>query len=124
MSRKAKSHFCQANYPAEYACWTNMKQRCFNPRCNKYDNYGNRGITVCARWRESFHNFMEDMGPRPPKHSLDRIDVDGDYEPENCRWADAKSQGGNKRSPLRRAVEHKAERDARTTALLHSIRDL
>lgn len=110
MSRKPKSHFCQANYPAEYTCWTNMKQRCYNPKHSKYAAYGGRGITVCERWLRSFHNFMEDIGPRSDGLSLERKDVDGNYEPANCKWATPAEQAANKRSHLQRSLERKQER--------------
>lgn len=82
----------------EYVSWTNMKMRCNNPLHNRYQRYGGRGITVCERWNE-FPNFFEDMGPKPsPKHSLDRIDNSGNYEPGNCRWATVKQQNNNRSS--------------------------
>lgn len=72
---------------AEYRSWLGMKYRCLNPKSPRYHQYGGRGITVCDRWRDSFGEFYADMGPKPsPNHSLDRIDVDGHYEPSNCRW--------------------------------------
>lgn len=71
-----------------YRAWRGVKSRCLNPLCASYDNYGARGITVCDRWLESFENFYADMGDPPSKrHSLDRINNDGNYEPGNCRWA-------------------------------------
>jgi len=76
-----------------------MRQRCFNVNAVSYPNYGGRGITVCERWRGSFDNFLADMGESPgPEFSLDRIDVDGNYEPGNCRWATRKEQRANRRA--------------------------
>lgn len=83
----------------EYRAWQDMLQRCNNPRNPAYRHYGGRGITVCARW-QCFANFLEDLGPRPPAHSLDRIDVNGSYAPANCRWATAAEQARNTRAQL------------------------
>lgn len=74
-----------------------MKNRCYNPKCPRYKDWGGRGIRVCDRWLASFEAFYADMGPRPPKTSIDRIDVNGNYEPGNCRWADIKTQRANRR---------------------------
>lgn len=83
----------------EYSCWTNLKSRCSNL---DDPHYGGRGIKVCDRWKNSFDNFYEDMGNAPTKeHSIDRIDWDGDYEPDNCRWATWAEQQNNKKETRR-----------------------
>ena len=83
----------------EYSTWKRIIGRCYNPNTRKYHCWGGRGIEVCERWRNSFPAFAEDMGLRPTsKHSIDRIDNDGNYEPGNCRWATNVQQSQNKRS--------------------------
>jgi hypothetical protein len=84
-------------HKAEHIAWIHMIHRCHTPTDYAYQNYGALGITVCARWRESFENFLEDMGPRPSTdHSLDRYpDKYGNYEPSNCRWATPLEQSQN-----------------------------
>lgn len=80
-----------------YRAWQNMVERCTNPHATGYNNYGGRGITVCERWLK-YENFRDDMGYPPDGMSLDRIDNDGNYCPENCHWATPEEQLKNKRS--------------------------
>jgi len=100
-SIKTKHGFAVNNIISkEIRSWASMKQRCYNKKSPDYKRYGGRGITVCERWLNSFENFIADMGLRPSiKHTLDRFpNVNGNYEPSNCRWATPKQQGENKRN--------------------------
>ena len=84
---------------SEYTSWEGMKRRCFNPNYKKYASWGGRGITVCDRWKNSFENFFADMGLKPsPDHSLDRIDNNGNYQKNNCRWATKEQQVNNRKN--------------------------
>lgn len=86
---------------SEYNIWAGMKARCYNRRSASWKRYGGRGIAVCDSWRDSFDAFLADMGRRPgPNYSLDRIDVNKDYGPDNCRWATQSQQQNNRRDNI------------------------
>jgi hypothetical protein len=97
---------CQAHYNRHWRehhylveIWRNMAQRCYNQKSARHRYYGARGITVCERWRSSFEVFAADVGPRPsPKHTLGRIDNEGDYRPGNVEWQTRTEQNRNQRS--------------------------
>lgn len=83
---------------AEYRVWCGIKQRCTNARCTGYSYYGGRGIKMCSAWLRSYQAFLQDMGRKPStKHTMDRIDPNGNYCKENCRWATKQEQQHNAR---------------------------
>lgn len=98
-SKRFSTHkLCKSS---EYSSWAAMINRCTNKKLRDYKNYGGRGIVVCDRWRDSFEDFLLDMGNKPSqKHSIDRIDVNGNYQKSNCRWADDFQQARNARSNI------------------------
>lgn len=101
--QRSIKHGASRNYKMakEYKAWAAAKQRCENPNDRKYYRYGARGIKMCDRWRNSFSNFLEDMGDKKPKTSLERINLDGNYEPGNCIWASMKTQMNNTSKNIR-----------------------
>lgn len=110
----------------EYRAWRSMRSRCASPGNASFRLYGGRGITVCERWM-SFENFFADMGKKPSRrHSLDRIDSDGNYAPENCRWATSAAQQQNRRDSRLCAasvfiMRHLARRSVRVGDLAHAF---
>lgn len=93
------------SYTREYRAWVSMKSRCYTKSHKNYDEYAGRGVSVCPQWVDNFEQFYADVGPAPTdKHTVDRIDVDGNYEPGNVRWATQAEQNLNRRNTLRAEV--------------------
>lgn len=104
---KAQRTHGETSGTPEYRAWASMKRRCFNPNVWNYKNYGGRGITVCPQWIGSFETFLADVGRKPsPKHVLDKINNDGNYEPSNVRWATMSESNKNRRPFKRGAIRH------------------
>ena len=98
----------ESNKSKEWTAWSNMKSRCYDKNRDDYKDYGGRGITVCESWRNSYAAFLLVMGRAPSsKHSLDRINNEGNYEPGNCKWATWKEQANNRRPRSKRKKEIK-----------------
>lgn len=106
-----------------YGTWANMKYRCHNPEHPQFADYGGRGITVCARWREDYDAFYDDMGPRPQGKTIDRIDNNQGYSPLNCRWATKAQQCRNtRRNPDIVFKDFAAEKGIHYSTLMHRKR--
>lgn len=103
-ARRARPDWHGMTDSSEHSSWTNMLTRCTNSKSQDWHLYGGRGIRVCERWQD-FKDFLADMGRKPSaSHSIDRIDVNGNYEPGNCRWATPKQQRANQRPAERKAA--------------------
>lgn len=98
LSKSKTKHGGRKNHPKEYQAWQSMKNRCYNKNYHSYHRYGGRGITVCDEWKDSFENFLRDMGKAPNKiYQLDRANNDEGYNPSNCRWITPKENSNNRK---------------------------
>ena len=96
-SNTTHGHTVKRKWTPEYTTWNSMKERCYNSNMPNYKYYGGRGIFVCRRWRNSFENFLKDMGQRPENKTIDRINNNNSYGPWNCKWSTLQEQANNKR---------------------------
>ena len=102
---------------SEYKTWQNIKSRCYEPKSRGFENYGGRGIEVCDRWLESFENFHEDMGNKPSKgHSIERVDVNGNYCADNCLWIEKGRQSRNQRKKKNNKSSQQRREGVRTVS--------
>jgi len=101
-----KHGLCKAHRKT-YQVWCDMKMRCYNANCLNFKNYGARGIVVCELWLNSFENFFKDMGPKPDGLTIERNDVNGNYEPSNCRWASRLEQSWSRRDVVKLTIDGK-----------------
>lgn len=100
ISRSVTHGHSRKNRSPEYKIWCSIKQRCYNPQNPHYKNYGGRGIKMSDSWYHSYEKFFSDIGKRPKGHSIERVDNNGDYSKENCKWIPFSDQGCNKRNTI------------------------
>lgn len=103
-----------------YKSWRQMRQRCLNPNHHAYDRYGGRGITIDLRW-DDYMVFLCDMGERPKGTSLDRIDPDRGYEPDNCRWSTSRAQANNRRNNIAVQIGRVRYKSVAAAARVHGV---